>query len=1306
MVKIHSSKRFLILNLFSLLLLGSVLTVYGQPAIHGAKTIASSAIVNEYAYLTADASLGSKTITVNNAGLNANSRFSSILSAGDLLMVIQMQGVSISSVNDSSWGAIVSYGNCGLYEFAQVASVAGSIITLDCNLLNNYSAVGKTQVVRIPRYASLTINSGGILTADPWNGQTGGILAVEVEGNTIVNSGGKLDVTGKGFRGGQTLDNNYDFAVTDYVNTSDFKGAEKGEGVAGYKTDYDTYGGRYCRGAAANGGGGGNSHTSGGGGGANAGIVSAWNGKGNPDISKPGYITAWNLESVGFANSTSSGGGRGGYNWSGSTANPTVNGPGNYATWGGDSRWNHGGLGGRPLDYASGRIFMGGGGGAGEQNDTRGGKGGEGGGLIYMICSGNVSGAGQILANGNNGTDTGLGSFTNSGTDAAGGAGGGGTIMINSKGTISSVSLFANGGTGGNQKLFLNPFSLPKEAEGPGGGGGGGYIGISSGTPSMQVLGGNNGITNSPTFTLFPPDGATKGGAGISSSNALLNFGLIPYHAKICPGNTASLSITTSGIAPPLSAFIWYDQALGGNIVATGANFVTPVLNASKNYFVSTCPGFRRDTVKAIVNPPAIAKAGNDTTICKGSSVSLIGSGGVSYSWTPSSGLNNAVIANPTASPLSSTTYVLTITDVNGCQSKDSVLIKLDSILLVNAGPDQAICKGNSVTLNAGTGGSIYTWSPATGLSSSSVFNPIASPSTTIAYTLTVSNASGCSGKDTVLVTVNPLPVAAAGNDTSICVGSSIQLNGSGGATYSWSPSTGLNNPAIANPMANPVSNIAYTLTVTSAAGCKATDVVNITTGVKLSVYAGRDTSICPGNSIQLLASGGQTYTWSPASSLNNPGIANPIASPSGTTTYLVNASNANACQGIDSVKITVMPPFTVSAGLNDSICSGNSIQLNGSGANYYIWSPASSLSNGFIANPIATPLSDTYYSLIGVDNAGCMSKDTVQIKVLSAFPASIFLNGNSTICMGDSVQLNATPGAASYAWSPSLGLSASNVNDPYAHPMINTHYVLTVMSSNGCPSKDSVDLVVRPLPIADAGPNQTICNGIPAQLQASGGVHYLWLPATHLSDPTISNPIASPDSSFTYFVLVNDNFCSSADSVQLTVISSQGTIHAGYEQAIYKGSSVKLQPWGGTSYHWSPETFLDCQNCENPLASPKSSMWFFVDALDANGCKVKDSVYVSVIDGVSVYVPSTFSPNRDGKNDVFVVSGFNIKEFSMIIYNRWGNSIYESNNPFEGWDGTFQGNEVQEGNYVYIIHVITDAGGAYDRVGSVNLIR
>jgi len=273
-------------SLHLLLVLPSLLTLqfsaFSQSGKDGSEIITSiNVIFNRYDNLNTTANSGATTITINNmanlsasaiAGSANNPYATNALSAGDLLMIIKMQGASVNtaSTTSSAYGNITAYNNTGVYELTMVQSISGNTITLYSALINSFtiSATHRVQVVRIPRLSSLTVNSGARLTGQAWSSSySGGIVALEVSGNATIN--GTITANGIGFRGGEVHGSTQNLSVTTYASANTNDGAIKGEGIAGYKTDLGTT--YYGRGAPANGGGGGTQHNAGGGGGSNAG---------------------------------------------------------------------------------------------------------------------------------------------------------------------------------------------------------------------------------------------------------------------------------------------------------------------------------------------------------------------------------------------------------------------------------------------------------------------------------------------------------------------------------------------------------------------------------------------------------------------------------------------------------------------------------------------------------------------------------------------------------------------------------------------------------------------------------------------------------------------------------------------------------------------------------------------------------------------------------------------------------------------------------------------------------------------------
>ncbi|MEO8700526.1 MAG: Ig-like domain-containing protein, partial [Kofleriaceae bacterium] len=489
----------------------------------------ANTIVNRYSALAANATAGGTTLTVTSiAELGA--------SPGDELMVIQMQGADINAGNTAGYGAVQTLNAAGRYEIVNVASVAGNVITItttDCGGLRfAYSAAAHSQVVRIPQLASLSVSGAGSITGLPWNGSRGGIVALHVGGTATI--AGAIDASGLGFRGGAADNAASATGVTVFRTASAAQGGAKGEGIAGDAVTYDArFGGRFGRGAPANAGGGGDAHNAGGGGGANGNSGTAYSGHGVMDGGVIG-AAAWSLDPAFVANggalTTSSGGGRGGYTFSGSDQNALVVAPG-AAAWAGDGRREVGGRGGHPVDNdPAQRLFVGGGGGAGDGNNNAAGAGGAGGGLVVIIAD-TVSGGGAIRANGAAG-----GVANGNPGDAPGGGGGGGTIVIKAR-VLAGVTASADGGAGGIQTL-----AAANEAEGPGGGGGGGFIAVSGGAITRSAAGAAGGITNRAVLAEFPANGATRGAPGTSTATV-----------SALSGCFADLAVTTTDAPDPVS---------------------------------------------------------------------------------------------------------------------------------------------------------------------------------------------------------------------------------------------------------------------------------------------------------------------------------------------------------------------------------------------------------------------------------------------------------------------------------------------------------------------------------------------------------------------------------------------------------------------------------------------------------------------------------------------------------------------------------------------------------------------------------
>ncbi len=381
---------------------------------------------------------------------------------------------------------------------------------------------------------------------------------------------------------------------------------------------------------------------------------------------------------------------------------------------------------------------------------------------------------------------------------------------------------------------------------------------------------------------------------------------------SICVSDTGSFSVTsTSG-----STYQW--SISGGNILSgNGTSSTTGNWSGSGAATVTVietnsfgCIG-NPINLSVTVNALPLANAGLDDDICIGSSANLSASGGINYSWTPTSTLDNSTIANPVATPTTATTYTVLVTDANGCKNTDAVLINVNPLPLANAGFDVAICIGSSTTLSA-SGGTIYSWSPGTNLSNTNTSNPTADPQATLTYSVIVTDANGCSALDDVTVIVNSLPTADAGIDTLLCNGSSVSLQATGGLNYQWSPTTGLNNSTIANPVASPSNLTTYIVVVTDVNGCTDDDQVTIDINAQPKSIFELDSTQnkvdCDGVNIQAinLSTDALNYNWNlgdgTTTTIDNPSHQYPFGSNATITLVAIN----NGCSDTSSLVLNL----------------------------------------------------------------------------------------------------------------------------------------------------------------------------------------------------------------------------------------------------------------------------------------------------------------------------------------------------------------------------------------------------------------
>ena len=806
-----------------------------------------------------------------------------------------------------------------------------------------------------------------------------------------------------------------------------------------------------------------------------------------------------------------------------------------------------------------------------------------------------------------------------------------------------------------------------------------------SGSGALNYVWNNSvtdGVSFNPTLTNTYTVTGTDVNGCVSSDQVLVTVNTLPTVSaggdqSICAGETVTLS--GSGA----NTYTW-DNSVSNNVsFSPSATTTYTVTGTDGNGCINT------DQVQVTVNTLPVVSAGPDQAVCINSPVTVSGSGASIYTW------NNNALDGVSFIISTTTTYTVTGTDVNGCTNTDLMTINVNGLPLINAGPDQTICIGLGVTLS-GSGALNYVWnnSVTDGVS----FNP----TLTNTYTVTGTDVNGCVSSDQVLVTVNTLPTVNAGVDQVICVGEAVTLSGSGANTYTWDNTVSNNVPF------SPNSSTTYTVTGTDANGCVNTDQVQVTVNLLPTVNAGNDQTVCLGANVTLSGTGAVAYSW-------DIGVQNSIAfSPSaGTVIYTVTGTSNFGCTNTDQVSVTVNPLPAVVAGLDDAICIGESATLSGSGASTYTWN------NGVVDGVAFSPSSTLTYTVTGTSAEGCTSSDQVIITV-NPLP-TVFAGNDLSVCEGVAVTLTGS-GAATYSWDN--GVTNGTV---FNSPVGTSTYTVTGTSVAGCVNIDQVNVTVNTAPLVVFDADTTIgCLPLLVNFTntTSGSSNCIWT----LSDGTVLLGCGSVSNVFDQagcydvtLTVTDDNGCSNSSS-SVDYICVEAPPIASFTPSATELPSFATEvtflnsSYGASSYNW---TFGNSSYSveENPVYVFPEDEGSYVVTLVASsplGCTDVATATINVKEELVFYVPNTFTPDNDDYNEVFkpvFYSGFDPYDFSLLIFNRWGEIVFESRNAEVGWDGSYGSNNeiemVQDGTYTWVIRYrITETKGYRKATGHVNLIR
>lgn len=700
---------------------------------------------------------------------------------------------------------------------------------------------------------------------------------------------------------------------------------------------------------------------------------------------------------------------------------------------------------------------------------------------------------------------------------------------------------------------------------------------------------------------------------------------VITGSTAICSGNSTTL--TASGA----DSYTWSNGATTPSITVSQAGTYTVTGTTTDG-----CNGSAGVTV-SVGALPTIAISGNPS-FCQGGNTVLTATGGISYAWANGTNDNTITVTTPG-------TYVVTGTNADGCSNTASIEVAMspsyinmpvsaaichgasynamgtnystagtyhvegttaegcDSIidltLTVNPLPtpsitgNTSICQGTSTTL-AALGGTSFLWNNGSSSQAISVSNAGV-------YSVTVTDANGCSNSTSATVSVNPLPTVTIAGNTTICAGSSTTLTASGADSYQWSTgatgtsitvtnggtytvtgtsTNGCQNTAAATVTVNPTYNGVpvsqaicegnsynffgtmlneagtYTQNGTTMAGCDSVVNLTLTVNPLPTATISGNTIFCEGNNTTLTATGGASYLWNDGTTTSSISVANGGA-------YSVTVTDANGCSNTSSTTVTVNPRPNIVINGNSSFCQGSSTTLTAIGADSYLWSTGSSNASIPVYNAGS-------YSVTGTSAAGCTNSASVTVAVNPVYNIPV----TEAICQGNSYNF----------FGQNLATSG--------------RYTHTLQTPAGCDSTINLTLTVNPLPTATISGNTTFCEGGNTTLTANGGVSYTWSNGANTSAITVTN-------AGTYGVTVTDaNGCTNTASTTVTV-NTLPTITISGNTAFCEGNSTMLTAQGGNSYTWS-------NGAQTSYITVTSSGNYTVTGVGANGCSNTASVTVT----------------------------------------------------------------------------------------------
>ncbi|MEO5582951.1 MAG: PKD domain-containing protein, partial [Saprospiraceae bacterium] len=709
-----------------------------------------------------------------------------------------------------------------------------------------------------------------------------------------------------------------------------------------------------------------------------------------------------------------------------------------------------------------------------------------------------------------------------------------------------------------------------------------------------------------------------------------------------------------------------------------------------------------------------------------------------SYLWDFGDG-SNSTEKEPIHTYAKAGKYTVTLTTKEGCAPSLRKTFNIGDINCLNLTDTINACVGKLININRKVNpGYTYIWRPTNKLSDLNSPNPVFivdSARTFIADFFDINTGIGL-GFLTIVVRTPLVDQVSNIPDTIIaCAGQPIALNpkANNALKYEWAPADGLDNPNSPNPIATVTKNSVFNVKITNPTdSCTTSDKVVVILPAKNAIDAIPDSlDACNGVPINLNPNGktdpNLKYKWTPGNVLDDSTKFNPSATITKPTVFTVTVTDIRFqnCFVSKSIKVNI-PIINEAAKIKDSItvCAGIPIALNPTGDPRFKfeWSPSTGLDNVNLANPTATVNQTTTYTvkITDIQRGNCTQTKQIKVKVSPAFTVTpAFRDTTSCTATSFKLRVSSNNSKVTFEWFAPNGTKISGTDTVTVSPVQKTIYKVTGTDENGCKRGDSVSVDPAKIIIDAQAGFGLLCSGDSIKLQVVGSnpgqeLTYQWTPANLIiSGANTANPTVKPTTKTSFIVHVsNKQGCSATDSVEINV-SLYGNITASVNPTtitIGQSAQITSTNLAGYNYRWLPVDGLDNPNIPNPKATPKRTTTYTLTATNPDGCARIFSVTITVTIPECaepfVFLPNAFSPNGDGKNDVLYLRSNIVDRMTLIIYDRWGEKVFETTNQSIGWDGTYKGKLLEPDVYGYFLTAICIDGKTFSKKGNVSILR